>query len=230
MKIYVENRVGLPTAEVRKVIKAVNKQLKEHFFPAWSISARLVYRAKTTAAPDKSKDALIILAPIDVSGALGYHDWSPEGIPFGIVDPAISAELYEAWSVTLSHEAMELALDTCCNLYAKGPHPVTRKTVLHWLEASDACQADTYEIDGVRVSEFLLPDYFTTQNEGRNTTSRGFQLASFGVRPGGYVGYFDPATGKEGTYMIEGDVTAKKRWEIKQRIGAMRRAGKRASE
>ncbi len=227
MKIFVENRIGLPYSDVRAWIKAQNTQFDKHFFPAWSIDASVQYRTKTTTEPDKSKDCLIILAPVDVGGALGYHDWSPEGIPFGIVDPVISEQSGEPWEVTGSHEALELALDANCNELAQGPHPTKARDVFHWLEACDACQADKYLIGDVWVSNFLTADYFTVQNERRPTNYMNLPLPSFGVRKGGYIGFFDPAVGDHVTYMPKGDAKAKKRWAARSRVGPMRRAGKR---
>jgi hypothetical protein len=230
VRIFIENRVGLAYSEVQAWIKAQNVQFDKHFGPAWSVGASVKYRTKTSSDPDASKDALIILAPVDVAGALGYHDWSPEGVPFGIVDPAISAASGEAWTVTGSHEAMELALDPFCNLNAQGPHPTASRDVFHWFEASDACQADAYSIGAIQVSNFLLPDYFTTQNEGKPTNYLKLPLDSFGVRRGGYVGFYDPKLGKHVTYMPKGDLLSKRRWAARSKVGPMRRAGKRVGE
>jgi hypothetical protein len=69
----------------------------------------------------------------------------------------------------------------------------------------DAVQAETYKIDGVEVSNFLLPLYFTGSEEvgGRNdflgNSHKGKTLQSFGVNPGGYIGFFDPKSGRTRT-------------------------------
>jgi hypothetical protein len=56
-------------------------------------------------------------------GALGYHDRNFSGIPFGFVFTELSREIGENWSVTLSHEALELIADPEVNLLVMGPHP-----------------------------------------------------------------------------------------------------------
>ncbi|MGH7182247.1 MAG: hypothetical protein ACREJN_09760 [Nitrospiraceae bacterium] len=77
-------------------------------------------------------------------------------------------------------------------MLAQGPHPAEpSKSVFHWYEMCDAVQTETYEIDGVAVSNFVLPLYFTGGDEvgGRNDflgrSYKGKTLRSFGVNPGG---------------------------------------------
>lgn len=78
----------------------------------------------------------------------------------------------------------------------------------------DAVQAETYTIDGVAVSNFVLPLYFTVEEElgGRNDflgqSHNGKTLPSFGINPGGYVGFFNPATGNHKTFAMKGDRVA----------------------
>jgi hypothetical protein len=95
---------------------------------------------------------------------------------------------------------------------------------------SDAVQAETYEVDGVEVSNFVLPLYFTGGEElgGRNDflgrTYNGKTLRSFGVNPGGYVGFFDPQKGDNDTYSMKGDGLAARRLELKMKAKGARRA------
>jgi hypothetical protein len=94
----------------------------------------------------------------------------------------------------------------------------------------DAVQAETYKIDDVEVSNFLLPLYFTGSEElgGRNDflgrSHDGKTLKSFGVNPGGYIGFFNPETGQHETFTMKGDMKAAKRMEIKSRAKGARRA------
>jgi hypothetical protein len=72
-----------------------------------------------------------------------------------------------------------------------------------------------------------LPLYFTLNEEkgGRNDFLNhkhgGVALKSFGINPGGYVGFYDPATRKHET--IDADEKARKRQEIKSQAGLARR-------
>jgi hypothetical protein len=125
--------------------------------------------------------------------------------------------------------ALELIADPHVNLLAMGPHPAdSGVTVFPWYEMSDAVQAETYKIDGVDVSNFVLPLYFTAdaESDGRNdflgTETAGKTLLSFGVNPGGYVGFYDPRTGQHDT--CSRDNKAERRREVKATLESARRA------
>ena len=224
----------LKDAKIQRVLRAINRQIKEDFEPYWSLGARLRLEGHSSKKPniqnpaDMRGDAVIYLwDKADVDNAIGYHDLNNSGIPFGFVFLEIAKQLGEDWSVTLSHEALELIGDPEVNLLVAGPHPnpSVKRDVFHWYEMSDAVQSETYEIDGISVSNFVLPLYFTGGDEfdGRNDFL-GSSLASFGVNPGGYVGFFDPKTGKHSTYSKKEDAVAKKRMQIKSKIEGTRRA------
>jgi hypothetical protein len=85
----------------------------------------------------------------------------------------------------------------------------------------DAVQADTYEIDGVSVCNFVLPSYFTSGELAGNRCDFlgrvhvGQCLSSFGTSLGGYVGFYDPQAAKHVTWFPNNDAKAAKRAEIK---------------
>ncbi|MGH9508411.1 MAG: hypothetical protein ACRD2M_00610 [Terriglobales bacterium] len=238
--------------EVQSVIRVLNYQIAEDFEPYWSLGARLRLEGKSGAQPSKTNladmrgDAVLYLwDSVDVENALGYHDRNNRGIPFGFVFTELSKQLGENWTVTFSHEALELIADPEVNLLVQGPHPADpSRDVFHWYEMCDAVQAETYAIDGVEVSNFVLPLYFTAGEEvgGRNDflgrSHNGKTLRSFSINSGGYVGFFDPQLGNHDTFSIKGDGLAAKRLALKARAkGARRairyqrfRAGKKASK
>ncbi len=230
---------GQITDELLQVtIRAINRQITEDFEPYWSIGGELRLEGRSGKTPQKQNladmrgDAVIYLwDKTDVDNALGYHDANNRGIPFGFIFTELSKKLGEQWSVTLSHEALELIGDPEVNLLVQGPHPTDPKSfVFHWYEMCDAVQAETYKIDDVEVSNFLLPLYFTGSEElgGRNDflgrTYKSKTLMSFGVNPDGYIGFFNPATGEHETFSMKGDKVAAKRLEIKSSAKGARRA------
>lgn len=223
--------------EVQTVVRAINRQLQEDFRPSWGIDATLRLEGRSGLQPDRQGvasmrgDAVIYLwDQADVPGAIGYHDLNNRGIPYGFVFTELSAQLGESWSVTLSHEALELVGDPDVNRLVMGPHPADpSRDVFFWYEMCDAVQAETYEIDGVAVSNFLLPLYFTVEAEaeGRNDflgrLHHGQPLQSFRLNPGGYIGFWDPTTGQHDTYSQKNDATAVERLRIKAQAGEARR-------
>lgn len=222
---------------VQGAIRAINRQIAEDFSPYWGMSAKLRLEGKSGTRPDADQasadmrgDAVLYLwNDVDVKNALGYHDQNHAGIPYGVVFTKLAEELHESWTVTLSHEALELIADPEANLLVKGPHPADpTRDVFHWYEMCDAVQAESYDIDGVVVSNFVLPLYFTGGDEasGRNdflgTQHAGTTVTSFGVSPGGYVGFYDPVMADYDTFTRDAD--AERRLEIKMKAKEARRA------
>jgi hypothetical protein len=232
---HTRGRNRIEDSDAQRVLRAINRQLDCDFAPHWSRTATLRLEGRSTARPsvksmnDMRGHAILYLwDEVDVDDAVGYHDLNNRGIPYGFVFTELSKELGEHWSVTMSHEALELVGDPEVNLLVAGPHPKTRsRDVLHWYEMCDAVQTETYDIDGVEVSNFVLPLYFTGGDEsgGRNDflgrMHEGKCLGSFGVNPGGYVGFFDPELKDMDTF--DADDAATHRRELKSRGLAARR-------
>lgn len=213
-------------------IRAINRQIREDFEPYWSLGATLRlegkgHKPKKQKPQDMRGDAVIYLwdKVNEAGNAIGYHDKNNRGIPYGFVFTEMAEKSNEPWTVTLSHEALEMIGDPEVNLLVAGPHPKhPNRTVFHWYEMCDAVQAERYQIDGVEVSNFVLPLYFTGGEElgGRNDFLNRNKLPSFGVNPGGYIGFFDPLKRDDVTYA--GDNEAKRRMAAKSELKMARRA------
>ena len=100
--------------------------------------------------------------------------------------------------MALSHEAIELVGDPLNNLLVQGPHPIDRRQlVFHQFELCDAVSGECYEIEGVRVQNFVLPGWFARKGGGRRAQrlpgprQPGESLAPFSIAPGGYLMFWD---------------------------------------
>lgn len=213
----------LSDSEVIMAIRAVNRQVAEDFSPYWNLHGQLRLEGNSVAQPDidhpedmQGEGIIYLWDKSDVPNALGYHEANFRGIPYGVVFLDIATEIGENWTVTFSHEVLELIGDRQANRLIRGPHPDPDKrtqTVYHWNEMCDAVQDETYLIDEVEVSNFVLPLYFTPDAEaGSRNDFLGSRykkagggpavtLRSFGINPGGYVGFFDPEADDFGTVM-----------------------------
>ena len=221
---------ALSDAVLQRAIRAVNRQIEGDFAPYWGFAARLRLEGKTGTKKrgldqaDMRGDAVLYVHDVArIRDADGYHNANFSGIPYGFVFLEVSKKLKEDWTVTLSHEALELLADPEANLLVQGPHPKERKRrVFHWFEMCDAVQDESYEIDGISVSNFILPLYFTSGDErgGRNdflgTVTNGKTLKSFAVNPGGYIGFFDPKADADVTFPA--DERAAERLAIKRTL------------
>ncbi len=226
---------------LQKVIRAINRQIAEDFAPVWGMSATLrlegrsTKRANEKSPSDLRGDAILYLLTSikDADGTLGFHDLNAKGIPFGFVYTEISEKLNEPWTRTFSHEAMELIADPEANLLVMGPHPKQRRMVFHWFEMCDAVQTQHYEIDGVELSNFVLPLYFTgtrkIDEKGARNNFLGTPLASFGITAGGYIGFYDPRTHKQPTVFGPDEEVGKRRSAVKARARKTRRAARYSS-
>jgi hypothetical protein len=228
--------------QVQTVIRAVNRQISEDFTPHWHIAAQLRLvgtmdddTIDPEAMPELRGDAIIYLwdKADDNSRALGLHKKSKlRGIPFGFVFHDLAEELDRDWTITFSHEALELIGDPEMNRLVRGPHPEhPDQQVFYWYEMCDAVQDESYEIDGIKVSNFVLPLYFTrdaemgSRNDFLGKRHKKTMLQSFGINPGGYVGFFNPATGKNEIFGLEDDNgRAAARLAIKSRATLTRRS------
>src|SRR5262245_13325360 len=219
-----------------RAIRAINRQLAEDFAPFCRFAAQLRlegktgHRGKTRSSIDPADmrgDAILYVRDVvRITDAEGFHDRHFSGIPYAIVFLELSRKLKENWTVTLSHEALELTGDPENNLLVQGPHPKKRGVqVFHWFEMCDAVQNETYKIDNVAVSNFVLPLYFTSSDErgGRNdflgtASKEGKTLRSFSVNVGGYIGFFDPSENDHVTWSLEDDPKGRQRLAAKRDV------------
>jgi hypothetical protein len=248
MRISVINHTNgnIKDNEIIKVIRAINRQIQEDFEPYWGMGATLRLEGRSEEKPnivnlmDMRGDAIIYLWDRPKQGskslqeeaeeAIGYHNQNFRGVPYSFVFIDVAERLGQDWSIALSHEALEMIADPELNLLVQGPNPKEpEKSVFHYYEVCDAVSAESYEIDGIKVSNFVLPLYFTSSDEydGRNdflgNAHNGKTLKSFGVNPGGYISYIDPHALKPSVFFNEDDSGAQDRKDLKVQLkGASR--------
>jgi hypothetical protein len=181
--------------EVAKVVPALQTQVHRDFAAAWGIDADLeiVPRGKKPAA---GAWWLVILDDSDQAGALGYHDLTTEGLPLGKVFAGTDKKLGYIWSVTASHELLEMLGDPDINLTAF-VQPSADRGRLYAYEVCDACEADNfgYVIDGVTVSDFVFPAWFESFRKSGQFDFGNHIKKPFHLLKGGYIGVFDVASG-----------------------------------
>jgi hypothetical protein len=182
--------------QVRAVLPALQKQVSGDFAPGWGIDAVITF---VPQGQQPSSDAwwLAVLDNSDQAGTLGYHDLSNNGLPLGKIFAKGDIDKGSKWSVTVSHELLELLVDPAINLTVID-QPDTGAGKLYPCEICDPCEADKYgyDIDGVTVSDFVLPSWFQpfrklgAQFDFQNHIQKPFQ-----VLPGGFIGVYDLGSG-----------------------------------
>jgi hypothetical protein len=183
--------------DVAPVVSALQKQVTNDFRPVWGTDAELTIVAKGTQPPSGSW-WLVILDDTDQANALGYHDLTSEGLPIGKVFAASDLKAGTSWTVTASHELLEMLADPNINLTVFVENTNTTG-ILYAYEVCDACEDDSlgYEIDDVVLSDFVYPAWFeafhaegSTQFDRMNKMQNPFQLLG-----GGYIGIFNVTSG-----------------------------------
>jgi hypothetical protein len=134
----------------------------------------------------------IVIRDHAASGDLGYHIEGDK--PVGYIFAADDIEDAGEYTSTLSHELLEMIADPNVNLYAAGPfHLENRRRVGFFaLEVCDPVQENYYTIDGVRVQDFVFPEWFE-QNHKKGAMKMNHMKtidAPFTLAEGGYTEVF----------------------------------------
>lgn len=168
-------------AAVAACAAALHTQLNRDFAPYWGVDG-VVGIARAGAVLAAGTMPLYILDDSDQAGALGYHDNDPKLGPFGRVFAKTDARFGLNWTVTASHELLELAADPF--IFYMAPLNRTSFTAVEVCDAVEA-DADGYVIDGVAVSDFVTPAWF---GSGPGPVDFMKRLSRpFTLRKGGYM-------------------------------------------
>jgi hypothetical protein len=231
--IQIVNRTTISKSELVTVVAALNQQLLKHFFPAWNVRLVCKIAPMKIELRDVTQGAVIFLIDRRNQEYQGYHDVVRRtGVPYGYCFVDLLDD--EPWSVTLSHEVLELALNPTTYGYELSKHPDKRekRMVFVWREPCDAVQCQSYVIKvnrkPVMVSDFVYPHYFTPYSEVNGQNNHLDNVATCGLTEGGYVGYYDPLTGNDENFFAEDDRKAMTRFDLKTKSGKYRRRARAA--
>lgn len=181
--------------EVTAATNAVQRQVNDHFAPVWNQIALLVVMTKFDALPPGFW-TMVIADDSDQAGDLGYHLMSDT--PAGFVFAKTDASYGLSWTVTYSHEVLEMIADPWIAATALKMDPTTKQplALISW-EVCDPVEADDlgYDIDGVKLSDFVYPAYFQDWNSFGPFDKMAHLSAPFQVARGGYVSGFVPGQG-----------------------------------
>jgi hypothetical protein len=153
--LVVNESTRVSDKDVQRVIPALQAQISEHFAPIWRSDATLSY---VQGKPPLGHWVVGIFDNNDKAGAAGYHDLTPDGLPLGKVFAGTTIDTGGHWTVTLSHETLEMLGDPGINMSVQQADNVS----FFAYEACDPCEDDQfgYSIDGVMLSDFVFPEWF----------------------------------------------------------------------
>jgi hypothetical protein len=176
---------------------ALNEQIQHDFAPVWKVAATV---GAYPTAPAGTW-AVHVQKKLDQPGALGYHtDTNNQPISY--------VEYTADYPVTVSHETLEMLADP----YGNRPHTAelpqglssqfsrfglssAGDRVSYLLEVCDPCEATSYPVGGIRLSDFLLPGWYRTAPGQHVAYSHaGGCTLPRQVADGGYVSFANPST------------------------------------
>jgi hypothetical protein len=208
----------IPTRVMLQAAAAIQKQITRDFTPFWGLrvtvdafedlesvpsdyhpivvfaaSEELVQKLEYAVGEERAAD---IVDDFERGRTSGLHMNSYTRQPFALVAAS------DTWSVTLSHEALEMVTDPFGNRLIAAAHPFdARRRVRYLLEVCDPCQAVWYPVNGVPVSDFYSPRYFDPVLPDRDRYSfTGAIEHPLEILEGGYLSWVDP--GDSGLYQL----------------------------
>jgi hypothetical protein len=109
----------LTDAQVEAVLPALQKQASDDFKAYWEQDCTLQFLPKSQPLPSRWWQIVITDNP-DQAGARGYHELTSQGTPLGKVFAKLDLQSGSSWTVTLSHELLEMLADPWINWCAMG--------------------------------------------------------------------------------------------------------------
>lgn len=190
IQVQVKNKSSVVSnTDVKRVVAACQRQLDRDFGPAYGIRASVRF-AEASEVLSQYDWQLIVVDDSDTADALGYHETSKNGTPIGYCFAKTTRDNGGNWTVTLSHELLEMVADpeiNACMLDESGHK-------LYANEVCDACEDDSlaYVIDGVHVSDFVLPAFWLSSTPTHAPLSfTGAVKKPLQILPGGYLAFYD---------------------------------------
>jgi hypothetical protein len=173
--------------ELTRVAAALQKQVTRDFTPIWEIPATVDGFARLEDVPLGYWPVIVVR---DVQDAAGVH-LDRDGQPFALV------EMGSSWSLTASHETLEMLADPFGDRFVAGPSPRPGQGRVEFLvEVCDPSEDDrfAYTVNDVLVSDFYTPHFFDpVRGEGIRYSFTGALIQPRQVLPGGYLSWHDPA-------------------------------------
>lgn len=167
---------------VEAYVSAQQIQITRDFVPAWGLDATCVFIPPLQPIPVGAWQIWFKDHSIE-AGDLGFHDVDGNPIGYVFVQDIMNDGL--SWTVTGSHETLEMLADPMID------QTVTVGDLVYAREVCDAPEDDefAYPINGVHMSDFVLPSWFDPAGVAPFTFRRNPQItAPFMLADGGYIG------------------------------------------
>lgn len=189
MNIYVINKsTAVTDAQVQAWLPAFNVFVA-HVRAWWPRPATLVWCPRDEEPTLAWK--LVFADTSDQAGALGYHDFTPDGRPISYVFAKDDLKYGYNPTITATHEIAEMIADPWISEAFQ-----VSNTQFFAKEICDPCEADEFAYSitvdpfpPVQVSDFVLPKWFVPGSSGQ-LDRNGKIDRPLRLLPGGYMSVF----------------------------------------
>jgi hypothetical protein len=176
-----------------EVAAALQRQIARDFGPLWGVTATVEPFARLDQVPT-GYWPIILRDDLPGQTAVGLH-LDEHGQPLALI------QANNVWSLTASHEALELLADPYGNRLVPGGSLRPGQGVVEYLvEVADpvASIANAYSVNGILVSDFVTPEYFAhpAPVPGTSYSFTGAILHPRDVADDGYVTWREPLSGE----------------------------------
>jgi hypothetical protein len=179
------------SSELARVAAALNKQATRDITQLWGVQASVDAFINLEDVP-LGYWPMVVRDDIGFPGAAGIH-LDEDGQPFALIQHSNS------WSLTASHEAVEMMVDPLGDRLIAGPSlKEDQGRVEYLVEVADPSEAAQfgYTINGILMSDFYGPRFFDpVAAQGVQYSFTGAITEPRQVLRGGYISWHEPISG-----------------------------------
>jgi hypothetical protein len=176
--------------DVARVTAALQRQAIRDFRTVWNIEAT-VDAFPTLEDVPVGYWPILVQEDINTPGAAGVH-LDKDGQPFALV------QMSSSWSLTASHEMLEMLGDPFGNRLVPGQSPKSSQGRVEFLvEVCDPPEAAEfgYTVNDILVSDFITPQFYDpVASPAVRYSFTGAITAPRTILKGGYISFHDPVT------------------------------------
>ncbi len=194
------NDGAVSPAMLERYAAALQQQVDNHLAPAWNVRADISVLDAGAVVPEGTFPLNIVNA---LAGQAGVHT-NDQG------QPSAEAVNGDQLSITLSHELLEMLVDPSGTRVTQAadldPYSAGQQ-VNYLVEVCDPCVLYSYDIDGVPVSDFVLPSFYDPDATVQ-VDFAGFLAQPLTVPLGCYISWLDPTDNRwhelqpNGTFLV----------------------------
>jgi hypothetical protein len=179
---------GHDPSDIARVSGALQKQASRDFGPYWDVEATVDAYPRLEEVP-VGYWPMVVKTDIEVPGAAGIH-LDDNGQPFALIT------MSDSWSLTASHETLEMLADPMGNRLVAGPSPHPDQGRVEFLvEVCDPSEAAEF---GYTVNDILVSDFYTLRFFDPVPTANSRYSYTGAIKEprtilrGGYISWHDP--------------------------------------